>query len=304
MVVAPQTGGVVARYVGAIEPAHSTPLSMQTTGRVVSIAVKNGQRVTKGQTLLEVDNTQAMNALRTAEASLRHAQDGHDRVAKVHDKGVVSDQKMVEIESQLARAQSLYEAARQQLKECTLTAPCDGVVDGLNMAVGQTVLPGTTLCSIVDITAFSVRFTVPEAEIGALPDKGQVVCEAIHAELPVTITERGISANPLTHTYEVVADIQGKAAGLKAGMVAVVKVKGERLKEKGDIVIPANCVLLKPEGATVWVAEDGKAARRLVTVDGYQADGVRITQGLQEGDILITEGYQKLYNGCAVDCTL
>ncbi len=304
MVVAPQTGGVVARYVGAIEPAHSTPLSMQTTGRVVSIAVKNGQRVTKGQTLLEVDNTQAMNALRTAEASLRHAQDGHDRVAKVHDKGVVSDQKMVEIESQLARAQSLYEAAQQQLKECTLTAPCDGVVDGLNMAVGQTVLPGTTLCSIVDISAFSVRFTVPEAEIGALPDKGQVVCEAIQAELPVTITERGISANPLTHTYEVVADIQGKAAGLKAGMVAVVKVKGERLKEKGDIVIPANCVLLKPEGATVWVAEDGKAARRLVTVDGYQADGVRITQGLQEGDILITEGYQKLYNGCAVDCKL
>ena len=290
----------MSRYVGAIEPAHSTPLSMQTTGRVVSIAVKNGQRVTKGQTLLEVDNTQAMNTLRTAEASLRHAQDGYDRVSKVHDKGVVSDQKMVEIESQLAQAQSLYEAARQQLKECTLTAPCDGVIDGLNMAVGQTVLPGTTLCSIVDISAFSVRFTVPEAEIGALPDKGQVVCEAIHAELPVTITERGISANPLTHTYEVVADIQGKAAGLKAGMVAVVKVKGERLKEKGDIVIPANCVLLKPEGATVWVAEDGKAARRLVTVDGYQADGVRITQGLQEGDILITEGYQKLYNGCAV----
>ena len=305
MIVAPQTGGVVSRYVGTIEPAHSTPLSMQTTGRVVKIAVKNGQRVTKGQTLLEVDNTQAMNTLRTAEASLRHAQDGHDRVAKVHEKGVVSDQKMVEIESQLAQAQSLYEAAKQQLKECTLTAPCDGVVDGLNTTVGQTVLPGTTLCSIVDISAFSVRFTVPEAEIGALPDKGQVVCEAIHAELPVTITERGISANPLTHTYEVVADIQGKAAGLKVGMVAVVNMQQSAISNQpSGIVIPANCVLLKPEGATVWVVEDGKAARRLVTVDGYQADGVRITAGLQEGDQLIIAGYQKLYNGCAVDCKL
>ena len=302
MTVAPQTTGTVTRYVGAIEPAHSTPLSMQTTGRVVSIAVKNGQRVTKGQTLLEVDNTQAMNTLRTAEASLRHAQDGHDRVSKVHEKGVVSDQKMVEIESQLAQAQSLYEAAQQQLKECTLTAPCDGVVDGLNMAIGQTVLPGTTLCSILDISAFSVRFTVPEAEIGALPDKGQVVCEAIHAELPVMITERGITANPLTHTYEVVADIQGKATGLKVGMVAVVNIQQSAISnQQSDIVIPANCVLLKPEGATVWVAEDGKAARRLVTVDGYQADGVRITQGLQEGDQLIIAGYQKLYNGCTIE---
>lgn len=305
MVVAPQENGAVSRYVGAIEPAHSTPLSLQTTGRVVEIAVKNGQRVTQSQTILAVDNTQALNALRTAEASLRHAQDGFDRVSKVHDKGVVSDQKMVEIESQLAQARSLYEAAQQQLKECTLTAPCEGVIDGLNMVVGQTVLPGTTLCTILDMRAYSVRFTVPEKEIGTLPDKGQVVCEAIHAELPIIITERGISANPLTHTYEVVADVKGKADGLKAGMVGVVIIKNSELRiQKSDIVIPANCILLKPEGATVWVVEDGKAARRLVTVDGYQADGVRVTEGLQEGDQLITEGYQKLYNGCAVDCTL
>jgi len=303
MVVAPQENGAVSRYVGAIEPAHSTPLSLQTTGRVVEIAVKNGQRVTQGQTILAVDNTQALNALRTAEASLRHAQDGFDRVSKVHDKGVVSDQKMVEIESQLAQARSLYEAAQQQLKECTLTAPCEGVIDGLNMVVGQTVLPGTTLCTILDMRAYSVRFTVPEAEIGALPDKGQVVCEAIHAELPITITERGITANPLTHTYEVVADIKDKAEGLKAGMVAVVKLKAnsQQLTASQNIVIPAQCVLLKPEGATVWVVEDGKAARRLVTVDGYQADGVRVTEGLQEGDQLIIAGYQKLYNNCPVE---
>ena len=133
MVVAPQENGVVSRYVGAIEPARRTPMSLQTTGRVVEIAVKNGQLVAQGQTILAVDNTQALNALRTAEASLHHAQDGFDRVSKVHDKGVVSDQKMVEIESQLAQARSLYEAAQQQLRECTLTAPFDGMIDGLNM---------------------------------------------------------------------------------------------------------------------------------------------------------------------------
>ena len=309
MVVAPQENGAVSRYVGAIEPAHSTPLSLQTTGRVVEIAVKNGQRVTQGQTILAVDNTQALNALRTAEASLRHAQDGFDRVSKVHDKGVVSDQKMVEIESRLAQARSLYEAAQQQLKECTLTAPCEGVIDGLNMVVGQTVLPGTTLCTILDMRAYSVRFTVPEAEMvkvkgERLKVKGEVEVNSVDATFPIEVKETGITANPLTHTYEVVADVKGGANELMSGMVAVVKVKDERLKVKGDIVIPANCVLLKPEGATVWVVEDGKAARRLVTVDGYQADGVRVTEGLQEGDILISEGYQKLYNGCAVDCTL
>ena len=124
---------------------------------------------------------------------------------------------------------------------------------------------------------------------------------------PVELAEFWVGAAPKNEIRQegaFYAPCSGRCGPILRHMLVGLEVKGERLKEKGDIVIPANCVLLKPEGATVWVAEDGKAARRFVTVDGYQADGVRITQGLQEGDILITEGYQKLYNGCAVDCTL
>ena len=93
MVVMPQDGSTASRYVGTIEPAQTTPLSLQTTGRVVSVEVKNGQRVTAGQTILKVDDTQARNALQGAEAALQHAQDGYDRVAAVHQKGVVSDRR-------------------------------------------------------------------------------------------------------------------------------------------------------------------------------------------------------------------
>lgn len=300
MVVTAQNGAATSRYVGTVEPAQETPLSLQITGRVVSVAVKNGQRVTAGQKILEVDNTQALNALRGAEASLKHAQDGYDRVSKVHDKGVVSDQKMVEIESQLTEARSLYELAKQQVAECTLTAPSNGIVSGLETVVGQTVIPGTTLCKLLDIRAFSVRFTVPEAEINGLGTKGVAECAAVDAVLPIVITETGIVANRVTHTYEVVARIQGGEKNLKTGMVAIVKVNGDRAKDEGEIVIPAKCILLKPEGHTVWLMENGKAVRRQITIDGYRADGVRVLAGLQTGDTLITEGYQKLYQGCEV----
>ena len=86
-----------------------------------------------------------------------------------------------------------------------------------------------------------------------------------------------------------------------SGMVAVVKMQNSEAKEE-DIVIPAKCVLLKPEGPTVWVIEQGAAVRRGIVTAGYQADGVRVSEGLQAGDSLITEGYQKLYNGCKVVC--
>ena len=301
MIVVQQGTSPYSRYVGTIEPVRETPLSLQSAGRVVTINAKNGQRVRAGQIILKIDNTQAMNALNTAEASLRHAQDGYDRVKSVHEKGVVSDQKMVEIESQLAQAKSLYEAAKQQLNECTLKAPCDGLVDGLKVEKGQTIIPGTRLCAILDVSAFSVRFTVPEAEVKHLGTKGEVECEAAKAVLPVSITEKSVSANPITHTYDVTARIQGGADVLMSGMVAVVKVKNERTKEEG-IVIPAQCILLKPEGPTVWVIEQGAAVRRGIVTAGYQADGVRVSEGLQAGDSLITEGYQKLYNGCKVVC--
>ena len=311
MVLSPATGGITSRYVGTIEPIRETPLSLQSVGRVVSVSAKNGQRVKKGQPLMAIDNTQAMNALQAAEASLKHAQDGYDRVSKVHSKGVVSDQKMVEIESQLAQAKSLYEAAKQQLAECTLIAPCDGLVDGLNIEIGQTIIPGTKVCSLLDVTAFNVRFTVPEAEINGIEKnhrsmEGTVECGAIDTVLPIVITEKGVTANPLTHTYDVVASVRGGVNLLKTGMVGKVVLTPSAVSHQpsavSSIIIPASCVLMKPEGPTVWVLSNGEAERRPISLDGYQANGVRVAFGLQAGDTLIIEGYQKLYKGCKISC--
>jgi membrane fusion protein (multidrug efflux system) len=208
---------------------------------------------------------------------------------------------MVETESQLAQAKSLYAAAKQQLSECTLKAPCDGIIDGLKAEKGQTVIPGTKLCSILDVSAFSVRFSVPEAEVKSLGTNGEMECEAAKVVLPVTIIEKSVSANVLTHTYDVTARIYGGTDVLMSGMVAIVKMKNIKEKENEEIVIPAQCVLLKPEGPTVWVVADGEALRRKIVTAGYQADGVRVSEGLHVGDTLIIEGYQKLYTGCKVE---
>jgi membrane fusion protein (multidrug efflux system) len=303
MVVSQQGSATLSRYVGTVEPIRETPLSMQSAGRVVAVSAKNGQHVRAGQTLLEIDNTQALNALNTAEASLKHAQDGYDRVKSVHEKGVVSDQKMVEIESQLAQAKSLYAAAKKQVEECTLIAPCEGIVSGLDVQRGQTVIPGARLCTMLDVSGFSVRFSVPEAEVRNLAAAGEVECSAADTVLPITVTERNMTANALTHTYEVTARIQGGAEVLMSGMVGVVRVesKAETQNSKAAIVIPAKCVLLKQEGPTVWVVENGEAVRRSIVSGGYQADGVQVREGLHPGDTLIIEGYQKLYTGCKVE---
>ena len=301
-VVRAADASAVNHYVGTVESVHETPLSMQMAGRVLAVPCKNGDRVRRGQVLLRVDSTQAVNALRSAEASLRYAEDGYNRLRQVHGAGAVTDQKMVEVESQLAQARSLCDAARRQVQECELVAPCDGVVSGLDVAVGQTVMPGLQLLTILDLTAFQVRFTVPEAEIGRIRNgqTGEMDCAAVQRTYPVRLTDKGLTANRLAHTYDVTARIEGGQEVLRPGMVCKVRLRAGDTIAAADIVIPGKCVLLKPEGHSVWLKENGRAVRRPVSIGGYQANGVQILDGLHIGDSLIVEGYQKLYNDCQV----
>ncbi len=303
LVVTPQQQTASSRYVGSIEAIREVPLSLHMNSRIEAVYVHNGERVRAGQVLMLLDSTQAKNAVLSTQASLHRAQDAHARVKQVHEKGVVTDQKMVEVESQLAQAQAMYEAALQQLKECSLVAPCAGVVSGLDVEKGQHIIPGRTLCSLLDVSAYRVVFTVPEAEIGGVGEHGQVTCPAIDASFPITVTEKSPSANTLTHTYDVAARVQGGTEALLPGMVAVVQMQPSAQDAPSEsIVLPARCVLMKTEGPTVWVVNQGQVTRRAITVDGYLADGVKVSSGLQAGDTVVTEGYQKLYNGCNVIC--
>lgn len=303
-IIQPATMASVNRYVGTVEAVNETPLSLQTAGRVLTVQCKNGDYVRRGQVLLRVDSTQAVNALRSAEATLRFAEDGFNRLKQVHSAGAVTDQKMVEAESQLAQARSLCDAARRQVRECELVAPCEGVVSGLDIAVGQTVIPGLQLLTILDMKAFQVRFTVPETEICYLQagQKGEMECAAVQRTYPIQLTDRGLTANRLAHTYEVKAHIEGGQDILRPGMVCKVSLKtSSQIPDSTyEIVIPARCVLLMPQGPTVWLTHGDKAERVNIQLGGYRADGVLVTAGLCEGDTLITDGYQKLYQDCKI----
>ena len=294
----------VNRYVGTVEAAHETPLSMQTAGRVLSVNCKDGDLVSRGQVLLRVDDTQAVNALRSAEAALRYAEDGYNRLKQVYASGAVTDQKMVETESRLAQARSMYEIAQRQVNECELSAPCDGVVSGLDIAVGQTVAPGLRLLTLLDINAFCIKFTVPEAEIGniSIGQQGTMECAAVQRDYIVNVTGKGLKANPLSHTYEVTASIDGGRDELRSGMVGKVQLPTTNYQRPTtNLVIPPHCIQMMPQGPTVWLVRNGQAERVMVSVGGYRSDGVLINDGLAEGDTLITEGYQKLYKGCKIN---
>ena len=135
---------------------------------------------------------------------------------------------------------------------------------------------------------------------------------------PVRVVEKGMKANALSHAYPVRAEELGvdKEVGdgaklsnsklsncqiislLLPGMVGKVRMQGQQSE---GVVIPAACVQVTTEGKSVWVVqEDSTAVRRLIQIGQYVPNGVLVTDGLQTGDRVVTDGFQKLYKGAKV----
>ncbi len=288
-------------YVGDIGSERDVDLSFVLGGTLTKVAVKNGDRVTKGQLLAEVDATSANSLHATAVATLRQAEDAYRRLEAVHKEGGLSEVKWVEMETNLEKARQAEVSARKHKEECVLRAPFSGVVVCGSRTVGQELKPGETFCRVLDMNRLRVSFSVPEQEI-TLIKVGSVADAIVPAlgDTPLTlrVSDKSFSANPLGHTYKVHAAItSGVMDRLLPDMVAKVHVK---LSAMGGIVVPSDCVQTMPEGTVVWVVENGRAQHRCITAGDFIRNGVVVKEGLAAGDTVVVAGQQKLYTGAKV----
>lgn len=286
-------------YVGHVEASQSTSLGLSRGGRVTAVYCQIGQQVTQGQALLKVDDTQQVNALATAKAALQQAQDGYERVQKVYSKGGVPEVKVVEIETKLKQAQSLVDVAQQELENTTLRASGDGVVSAVYAHNGQVLLPAQPAVEVVDNRQLVVVIPVPEKQISRIQtkDKGVVFIPAIDLTCEGVVVEKELTSSSPAHTYDVKLNVLSQGSQLLPDMVAKVQLMGDR---QCGIVLPAECVQTHKDGKSVWVVTEGLAERRRIETGMFTSQGVIVTAGLNKGDRVVVDGYQKLSRGAKV----
>ena len=299
-----QTQVYTHTHIGRIEQVATIPLSISSGGIITQIYIAKGDHVKMGSPLLQVDTLQAFNAMQIANATLAQAQDGYNRAEQMYQKGGITEQKMVEIRAQLQQAKSMFAIAKKQLEDCTLKAPREGIIGECNLQVGQHIAPSIPIITLLDIEQFNVTFDIPEKDIADIQigDKGVILVEAIQSDsLPITVIEKNLIANHLSHAYTIKASIHPLSDATKQqllpGMISKVLLQAQQFE---GIIIPPSCIHTQMDGTKVWVVEDGKAIRRTITIGKYTNDGVLILQGLNIGDQVIVSGYQKLYQGAPV----
>lgn len=289
-------------YSGVIEESSGTVLSFKVPGTITNLNIIEGQHVSKGQLIATLDGTTLQNNYDIAKSALATAQDTYNRMKQLHDANSIPEMKWVEVQNALASAKSACDIAKNTLEDSKLYAPFSGIISKKYTDAGSTAAPAVPIVKLVEISPIKASISVPENQIGDF-ENGCIanisVSFAENISTKGTLTEKGVSADPLSRTYTVKFTASNPDGKLLPGMLCDVSLKNSDNAEV--LVIPIETLLLDHNNQSfVWIVKNGKAEKRNVVLGNYIAGGVVIENGLVAGEEVITSGQQKVSEGMSV----
>ena len=279
--------------------------SIEVTSRISSIITRinfiEGQQVEAGDLLIELDNAEIIAELNMAQASLQQQRSQFNRSQTLSETRVVSDAELEELEAGVLMAEAEVRAVDARLDNSYIRAPFSGTVGLRRVSLGDLVGPDTIITTLDDTETIRLEFTIPETFLSSLA-AGQKI-EATSAVYPgrsIGGTVRTIDprVDPMTRSLTVIATIDNAEKLIRPGMFLTVDLESQR---DDVLLIPEEALVPRQGRQFVFVVEDGRAVERQVEL-GIRAPGMaEIRSGLEDGEVLITEGVQKVRSGAPVE---
>ena len=288
--------------VGSLRSDESVILRPETSGRIGEILFKEGQRVTKGATLVRLDASVQRAELQQAEANLGLARSKFERALDLQKTGFISAQAREEAENNLKLGEAAFRLANARLAKLDITAPFSGTMGLRQVSVGDYVREGQDMANLEEIDPIKVDFRVPEIFIKEVAP-GQTVQVTFDAFANQIFEGKIAAINPLLdangRALVVRAVVRNADARLRPGMFARVRLITNRLEEA--MTIPEQALV--PQGDDVYVFRlvGGRVARTKIEIGQRREGGVEVRRGLEKTDQVVTAGQGKIRDGVAVN---
>ena len=303
---------------GSVSAYEDVDLASKLSGVIEWIGPKEGQRVKKGDKLLQVGVKSEKTRVSEAQARYEQALKDYERAKSLHKDNIVSKSQLESAKTQLDTSKASLDAASVTVDEGTLLSPASGVLDQLNVDIGEYINPGQTIMKIVDIDRVFIELPVPEKDILYF-SKGQKVnietsttglakCDNVkeaegesHCWFSGVIDYISMTADSSTRTYLVKLLVENPDTMLRPGMIVRAHLVRRDLQEA--IAVPFFTLLDREKSKAVFVVEDGVARSREVQYGSFEKGLVEITNGLKFGEKLILVGQRGLVDGQKVEVT-
>ncbi len=330
VVAVPVTMGVAGRSTGneieasgQIKPEQTAYISSRVMGTITRIHVKVGDKVSKGQALVNISSpdmiskrAQTEASIAEAEAAFGNAQKDYERFNNLYKKQSASAKELDNITLQYNAAKSRLEAARQMRNEVnnmigytSISAPFNGVVTQRMADEGNTANPGMPLLIIEQNGVLEANAMLSESVISAIK-KGQlanIYIKAIAKNIQSTVSAISPSGSATGGLYQVTfnipaADQKGLYSGMYVNISIPVLYDSANIQtDKGSLFIPVDAVVKKEQLSGIYtVSHQQTAIFRLVRTGRISGDKIEILSGLSANESFILRAEGKLYNGVPV----
>jgi RND family efflux transporter MFP subunit len=305
---------------GKIEAENSANLSTRMMGYVTKVNVKVGQKVSQGQLLVSVNNTDLQAKKAQVNASITQAQAGYNNAKKDYDRFVnlfaqqsASQKELDDMTARYEMAKAGLEAAKQMRNEINaqfaysnISAPFSGVVTNTFVKEGDMANPGMPLVSIEGAKKLQVTAMVSESDIALITQgmKVNVLVKSINQEVEGKVSEISLSAKNTGGQYLVKIDLNKSEAKILSGMFVNVQFpieKKENVKVSDKVLIPVTALVKEGQLTGIYTIGSGNVAiLRWLRIGKTFGDHVEVLSGLSANEQYIVSADGKLFNGAKV----
>ena len=304
--VAPVRSETMAQKLEALGNARaneSVDISSKTSNVVTAVRFGDGQRVNRGQGLVQLDAAQTRADVAAAEAAVAESERLYNRSRELMATEALSKAQFDQLEATLKANRARLAAAQARLEDTVIRAPFSGRVGLRRVSVGTLISPGDVITTLDDTSVIKLDFTVPENFLSTLREG-----LAVRATAPafsgrtfvgkVSSIDSRVDMN--TRAVTVRALLANEDGALRPGMFLNVALAND---DRETLVIPEQALTPEAEKQFVFVVADGKAQRREVRIGSRRPGSVEVLAGLRAGEQVIVEGTQKVRDGVPVRTT-
>ena len=289
---------------GTLKANESVALTANVAETIRAIHFESGQRVKKGDLLVELDRAEEQAVLQEARYTLNEAQSQLDRIKAVAKRGDASQSLLDEKQREFYVARARVAAIESRLENRLIRAPFSGLVGLRNVSPGAFVSPGDVITNLVDDRRMKLDFNVPSVFLASL--QPGVAIQATARALDNAVFEGVVESvdnqvDPVSRSVTVRAILDNKQSRLKAGLLMEVKLQSN---PREAIVIPESALVQDRDEHYVFVVKeegDGlRAQRRRIHIGTRLLGQVEILKGLQVAEQVVVDGSLKLRDGAMV----
>ncbi len=288
---------------GSVEADRNVTLFAESAGMIERVNVREGQRVSAGQKLLEIDDEIILNNISELETSLELAENLYEKQERLWNQNIGSEVQYLEAKNNYESLKSRLATLNAQLRMANLTAPFGGVVDEVFLKVGEYAAPGTPIVRLVNMSQVYVTADVPESYVNRVETGSEVNLYFRSTRDTITgkIIQVGQFINPDNRTFKIKVGIENGSGSFKPNMMASVRIRDYGVDK--TVVLPNHLIGQDQNGRsfvytiTPMEGDLGQVHRTYLGI-GLSYDGeTEVRNGLEGGELIVDRGARSIQDG-------